>query len=271
MKRIAILTGALLMVSAAYAGPSDDQLWQQFQSDKAMKGLDAEFEEKQPEPEVIVKEKVIVKEVPVERVKVVEKVVIKEVPVEKEVIKEVPAPVAAPAPKPAADDGRTFNKAFFDIHSKTQAPILDYIAFKGQRRSFDVEHFANMVSKIRDQHIDVYIQGNIAVPDSITTEQVYVNVGPKYSHNYYNYWKKNIYYNGSDIAQNAEDFLANVKTDKAGNRYVDYKIHIHLHKPWKIRASEQNVAPNTYFFKLAPKVRGYQNKFENADVYLVEE
>jgi len=63
----------------------------------------------------------------------------------------------------------------------------------------------------------------------------------------------------------------NVKTDNSGNRYVDYKITIHLDKPWTIQASEENVAPNTYFFKMAPKSRGFKNEFVDARPYIVEE
>jgi len=253
---------------------------------EAAKDLDCEFEDCKPEPpKVIVKEKIVVKEkkVPVfivkDRVVVKNRVIVKEVPVEKIVQKEKivyrdrPAPVMAetiPAPEPVkAVTGRTYNKAFFDVHTKTQAPMLDYIKYS-TRGSFNVDQFADTVSKIKEKYAKVYIHGSVAVPSSITTNQVYMNVGPKYFYGYYSYWKKEIFYNGSNARQNSDYFLVNVKKDNNGNRYVDYKISILLHKPWKINAAEENVAPNTFFFKMAPKVRGFKNKFVKVETYITE-
>jgi hypothetical protein len=235
----------------------------------ALKKLDCEFEDCTPKPalkpKVVEKvvEKVVIKEVPVE--KIVEKVVIKEVPVEKVVTKELPPQKV----KPIATDGITFSRAYFDIHPKSQAPILEYIDYS-QRASFDVNHYVNTVKKIKET-VDVFIHGNILVPEGITTNQVYINVGPKFYHSYYSYWKKEIFYNGSDIRQNAEDFLADVKTDAQGRRYVDYKIKLHLDQPWKLQASEQNVAPNTFFFKVSPKIRGFQDKFQTTKIFVFNE
>ena len=167
-------------------------------------------------------------------------------------------------------DGRLFNTAYFDVHSKSQAPMLDFIKYT-KRGSFDVKQYIDTVSKIKDEHIDAYIHGRIVVPESITTEKVYVTVGPKYLHTYYGKWEKHIYYNGSKTAQNAEFFLADTKSDAFGNRYVDYKIHFHLQTPWTLKVSEVNVAPNTIFFKIAPKTRGFKNKFETAEIYVLDE
>ena len=169
-----------------------------------------------------------------------------------------------------ASDGRMFSTAFFDVHSKTQAPMLDYIKYT-KRASFDVKQYIDTVNKIKDAHIDAYVHGRVVVPDGIKTDKVYISVGQNYEFNYAGSWVKHIYYNGSKIAQNAEYFLVDTKTDTFGNRYVDYKIAFHLHKPWDLKVSEANVAPNTFFFKMAPKTRGFKNKFESADIYVLEE
>jgi hypothetical protein len=166
-------------------------------------------------------------------------------------------------------DGRLMSTAYFDVHSKSQAPILDYIKYS-KRASFDVKQFVDTVSKIRDEDITVYVHGRVIVPESIKTDKVYMNVGQNYKHNYYG-WSKNIYYNGSKQSQNAEFFLVTTKKDNFGNRYVDYKIQIKLVEPWNIKVSEKNVAPNTFFFSMAPKVRGFKNKFEKADIYVLED
>ena len=240
---------------------------------EASKDLDCDFEDCKEEPKVIIKkelvpviiikEKIVTKEVPVE----VEKVIVKEKVVYRDRIVHAEE---VPVPEPTkAVTGRTYNKAFFDVHTKSQAPMLDYIKYS-TRGSFNVDQFADTVSKIKEKYAKVYIHGSIAVPSSITTNQVYMNVGPKYHYSYYSYWKKEIFYNGSTARQNSDYFLVNVKKDNNGNRYVDYKIFTLLEKPWKINAAEENVAPNTFFFKMAPKVRGFKNKFVKVEVFITE-
>ncbi len=167
-------------------------------------------------------------------------------------------------------DGRLMSTAFFDVHSKSQAPMLDYIKYS-KRGSFDVKQYIDTVSRIKDRHIDAYIHGRVIVPEGIKTEKVYMSVGPNYKYKYSTDWKKYIYYNGSKTAQNAEYFLVTAKTDDFGNRYVDYKIAFHLVKPYDLKVSEKNVAPNSFFFSMAPKVRGFKNKFEKADIYVLDE
>ena len=150
--------------------------------------------------------------------------------------------------------------------------MLDYIKYS-KRASFDIKQYIDTVNKIREVGIKVYIHGRVIVPESITTKQVYMNVGPKY--NYQGGYsktsnEKHIYYNGSKTYQNAEYFLVDTKTDTFGNRYVDYKILLSLYEPWMVKVSS-NTVPNTYFFQMAPKTRGFKNKFEKADIYVLDE
>lgn len=243
---------------------------------EAVKNLDCDFGDcpkPAPEAKVIIQEKVIIKEVPVvvEKEVIVEKIVYKDNPVAEVVpapaVEEEVAPVAKPK---AVVTNRVYNKAFFDVHTPTQAPMLDYINF-APRASFDIKQYVDTVSKIKERNTKVYIHGQIAVPDSITTSQVYMNVGQKYHFSYYSSWQKDIYYNGSKTPQNSDYFLVDVKSDNNGNRYVDYKIYLFLSAPWKLKESEENVAPNSFFFKMAPKTRGFKNEFVNAKVYIIEE
>ncbi|MEA2072526.1 MAG: hypothetical protein U9O86_02995 [Campylobacterota bacterium] len=166
-------------------------------------------------------------------------------------------------------DGRLMSTAYFDVHSKSQAPMLDYIKYS-KRASFDVKQYIDTVSRIKDRAIDAYIHGRVIVPQNITTEKVYITVGPNYRFSS-GYWAKNIYYNGSKTAQNAEYFLVTTKKDEFGNSYVDYKITLDLTEPWVLKVSEKNVAPNSFFFSMAPKTRGFKNKFEKCDIYVLDE
>ncbi len=167
-------------------------------------------------------------------------------------------------------DGRLMSTAYFDVYTKSQAPMLDYIKYS-KRASFDVKQYVDTVSRIRDKGIDVYVHGRVIVPDDIKTEKVYMDVGPNYKANYYNDWKKEIFYNGSKTSQNAEFFLASTKKDEFGNRYVEYKIHLHLNSPWDVKVSEKQWVPSTFFFSMAPKKRGFKNKFEKCDIYVLDE
>nr|WP_321266416.1 hypothetical protein [uncultured Sulfurimonas sp.] len=228
---------------------------------EAFKDFDCDFGDcpkPAPEPKVIIKEVPVV----VEKEVIVEKVVYKDRPVE-----EV---VAAVQEEPNVVSGRTYNKAFFDVHTKSQAPMLDYIKYT-TRGSFNVEQYVDTVEKIKEKNAKVYIHGSLAVPSSITSNEVYMNVGSKYYESYYGYWTKAIYYNNSDTRQNSDYFLVSVKEDAKGNRYVDYKVYLLLEKPWKINAAEEKYAPNTFFFKMAPKTRGFKNKFVAVKPYIIEE
>lgn len=226
---------------------------------EAFKDLDCDFGDC-PKPEVIIQERVIIKEVPVE----IEKVIVKETIIYRD------SPIEEVAPIPKAITGRNYNKAFFDVHTKTQAPMLDYISFTS-RTSFNIEHFVDTLRRIKEYNTKVYIHGQIAVPNSINTSQVYINVGKNYYNKHYNQSKKAIYYNNSDIEQNSDYFLVDVKTNAHNERYVEYKIYLLLYSPWELKASEEKFAPNTFFFKMAPRVRGFKDKFVNAEIYIDEE
>lgn len=268
---IGMALSTLLMADYSYSNSGAKQ---------AFKDLDCEFEDCSPKEQkvkIVEKQVIVEKRVVVEKPVVIVKEVVKEVPVEKIVEKvvyrdrptvETKEKKITPK-KELSTHGITLNKAYFDIYTNTQAPILDYITYT-TRGSFDVDFFADSVSKIKERDVNAYVYGKIAVPSSITTDQVYMSVGEKYHYGYYSYWKKDIAYN-KGTNQNSDYFLAKVQTDNKGRRCVSYKISIHLSKPYDVNAAEKNVAPNTYFFKMAPKVRGYKSKFIPAQIYIVNE
>ncbi len=248
------------------AGASDYERANQA-AKEALKGLDCEFEDckkEEPKPKVIVKEKIVekpvIKEVVKEKVVYKDRIVYKDKP--KEEIKQ------KKPQEPKTIGGITYNKAFFDIHPKSQAPLLDYLKYS-PRTSFDVEHFVESVKKIGERGLKVYVYGRLEVPDTITTDEVYVTVGKNYRYDYYGYWKKYLYYNDSDTEQNSEYFLVKVKTDPSGRRYVKYKFYSLLDKPWDVKPSSKEIPSG--IFQMAPKVRGFQDKFVPVKVYIVNE
>jgi len=164
-------------------------------------------------------------------------------------------------------DARLYNTAYFDVFTKSQAPILDYIKYS-KRASFDIKQYLDTVTRIKENYIVVKIHGRIIVPDNIKTSKVYINAGPNY---YYHYgdWNKQIFYTSKN-RQNAEFFLVDTKVDEFGKRYVPFKIVLNLYKPWELTPKSQTV-PSTYIFSMAPKVRGFKNKFQPVSIYVLDE
>lgn len=268
IRKIGIIAWSFMISGSLFLMHANDYTRANKAAKEAFEDLDCEFEDckkEEPRPKVIIKERVVEK--PVIQKVIVEKPVVKE----KIVYKEKVVYKAKPKQEQKAIGGVSYNKAFFDIHPKSQAPILDYITYS-DRASFNVEQYVDSVSKIHDENIKVYIYGKLEVPSSIKTNQVYIYSGERYEyHSCCNHWVKEIYYNDSKTYQNADYFLVNVQEDNHGRRFVKYKIRFHLEYPWKIKPSEENVAPNVFFFKMAPKARGYKNKFVKVKPYIVEE
>ncbi|MBU0632470.1 hypothetical protein KKA17_07485 [bacterium] len=253
MKKLILIS--VMLSTVLFAGMSSSE----YKAQKALDNLDCEFEDCPKEPQVKIIEKTVIVEKPV----IVEKEVVKEVPV----YKEQPTVEKASPKQDVATSDITFNKAFFDIHTNSQAPIQDYISFS-PGKSFDIYMFTDSVNKVKVT-ADAYIYGNVLVPDSITTDDVYMYVGEKYNYETW-YWKKHIAYNNGQV-QESDYALAKVQKDNKGRRYVAYKISIHLYEPWRLKTAEENVNPNTFFFKMAPNVRGFKSQFLPAEIYINNE
>lgn len=166
-------------------------------------------------------------------------------------------------------NGKLYNTAYFDVTLKNQNPMLDYIKYS-KRGSFDLEQYLSTVNKIGEEWFTVHITGRIVVPQDITTQQVYINIGnPKYKYEDYNGGRW-IYYNGSKQYQTAEYFLVDTKKDKFGDRYVDFDIKS-THKFGNKVKADWIQTPAKIIFSVAPKKRGFKNKFEKADIYVFDE
>ena len=138
MKKLILITMALsslLMADYSYSNSG---------AKEAFKDLDCEFEDCSPkeqkvqivEKRVVVRE--VIKEVPVE--KIVEKIVYRNRPV---------AVVKKTMPKKEVSiEGITLHKAYFDIYTNTQAPILDYITYTS-RASFDVNFLQIVLVRLK--------------------------------------------------------------------------------------------------------------------------
>ena len=245
-------------------------------AEQAFKDLDCAFggcKKEEPKPKVIVKEKIVEKPVIKEKIVYKNHTVYKDRVVYKERPQEVDTKQKVVTEQKVAESQASktlkYNKAFFDIYPKSQAPILDYINYSS-RSSFDVNQFVDSVQKIKESGIKAYVYGRLAVPKSITTNEVYMFSGGNYNYNQ-SWWKKLIYYNDSKIAQNADYFLVKVQTDANQRRFVKYKIYFLFDYPWKVTPSSTNSIPSNFFFKMAPKVRGFKNKFIKCTPYIIEE
>jgi len=172
----------------------------------------------------------------------------------------------------ASAQGKLYNTAYFDIAFKAQDPMLDYIKYS-KRGSFELKQFFGTVTKIEERRVKVKVHGRIEVPKDITTNKVYINAGSKYSFSYGSGNDKYIFYNNNKIHQNAEYFLVNTKKDKFGNRYIDYTINMSFEQPWRAQSDKDyaNCAPKEIIFKVAPKTRGFKNKFQKAEIYVLDE
>jgi hypothetical protein len=62
-----------------------------------------------------------------------------------------------------------------------------------------------------------------------------------------------------------------VKKDEFGNRYIDYKLEGFLRYGMEGTNTKINRIFSTLRFKVAPAKRGFKNKFEKADIYVLEE
>ena len=169
----------------------------------------------------------------------------------------------------SGSDGRLFNTAYFDVTLKSQNPMLDYIKYS-KRGSFDIEQYLSTVNKIGEKWITVNIQGRIIVPSSIKTKQVYVSLGKAeyvYSDGNGGKW---IYYNNSKQYQNSEYFAVDTKKDIFGNRYVDFNLKL-THEFGRRVKGDWHQTPKNIIFHMAPKARGFKNKFQKCDIYVLDE
>ncbi len=172
-----------------------------------------------------------------------------------------------------ASDGRLFSTAYYDIMVENESTMMEYLKYS-KRAGFDVNGFNEMLTGF-GKNATVSIKTRVVVPDNIKTKRVYVSVGKKYQYgldiwgsgdneiSLYSYWnnKKQI----KEISQ------VDVKEDEFGNRYVDYKLEGFLRYGMQGVNTKINNIFNTLRFSVAPVKRGFKNKFEKADIYVLDE
>lgn len=170
-------------------------------------------------------------------------------------------------------DGRLMSTAYYDVIVEDESTMMEYIKYS-HRAGFDVNQFNKVLTGF-GKNATISIKVRVLVPENITTKRVYVTLGDKYQY-------------GLDIWGGGEDEIAlhsywndkqqvknivqvDTKTDEFGNRYVDYKLEGFLRHGMEGKHCKINKIFSTLRFKVAPVKRGFMNKFERADIYVLDE
>lgn len=174
-----------LLVFSLQANDSDK--WQQFHSEKALEGLDSEFEDSKPaKPKVIVKEKIVYKDKPVE----VEKIIYKDKPVEVEKIVEVekvvyrdrPTKEALNTPEPKQSTQRKYNTLYVDIAVPNDPTFVsDYLTLTERAGGLDWRKVDKMMLTAPNKGpFTITVSGKIELPQEISSDRIYIKpiVGP---------------------------------------------------------------------------------------------
>ncbi len=166
-----------LLAASLVATLNADQAseWQQFQSQQAMQGLDAEFEDEKPAPVVktVVKEKVVYKDRPVE----VEKVVYKDRVVEKVVYRDRPAAEVAPKTQETTIPGRKYNQLFLNVSVPNDANFVnDYVKVSNRTGSFDWSKLKEAMHSAPGGYSNgtIVVSGMIEIPASINAQDIII-------------------------------------------------------------------------------------------------
>ncbi len=170
-------------------------------------------------------------------------------------------------------DGRLFDTAYYDIMVENESTMMEYLKYSN-RAGFDVNGFNSMLTGFA-KNATISIKTRVLVPQNVTTPRVYVTIGKKYQYgldiwgdstaeiSVYSYW--------NESKQAKEITQVDVKKDEFGNRYVDYKLEGFLRHGMKGVNAKINKIFSTLRFKMAPVKRGFKNKFERADIYVLDE
>jgi len=172
--------------------------------------------------------------------------------------------------------GRLFNTAYYDVTIKGENTMMEYIKYS-KRGGFDIEHY-NAILTGFTKNAEINIYARVLVPEHITTDRVYVSVGsPKYSFEERccanSDGAMNVYWN--DSKQGAEFMEVEPKRDSFGNRYVDVNLKGFIRAGIHGTSGRYSGAASPFFnalrFYVAPMTRGFKNKFEKADIYVLDE
>jgi len=170
-------------------------------------------------------------------------------------------------------DGRLMSTAYYDIMIENESTMMEYLKYT-RRAGFDVNSFKKLLTGF-GSNATISIKTRVVIPKTVKTKRVYVSVGKKYQYGL-DIWgggsaeiSLNSYWN--DKKQMKEMTQVDVKEDEFGNRYVDYKLEGFLRHGMKGEHTKINKIFNTLRFSVAPVMRGFTNKFEKADIYVLDE
>jgi len=170
-------------------------------------------------------------------------------------------------------DGRLLSTAYYDVMVEGESTMMEYIKYS-HRAGFDVNQFNNILTGF-GKSATISIKTRVIIPDDIKTKRVYVTVGDVYRYgidiwgssdlelNLHSYW--------NDKKQIKKIVQVSPKTDEFGHRYVDYKLEGFLRYGMQGKHCKINGIFSHLRFKVAPVKRGFLNKFERADIYVLDE
>lgn len=207
---------------------------------------------------------------------------------------------AAKATNGPDEFGRLYNYAFYDIKTNEQGVLPGAIEYS-KKDGFDWTVLHTNLEDFSATEATYKVSGRIEVPKNITTKKVYVTLGKAIK-----FWLE-IYKGDNSIGRSsqkkgsynksilklvtsindkavlgANDILASTKSDKFGNRYVNFEILLsisllsdkgYLAKVQKGIDSYVSVYNETFEsikIQVAPKSRSYKSKFVDADIYVMD-
>lgn len=169
--------------------------------------------------------------------------------------------------------GRLYNTAYYDIMVENSSTMMEYIKYS-KRGGFDVDDFNKMLTGF-GKNATISIKCRVVIPADVTTTRVYVSVGPEHEYGL-DIWgggdheiHLNSYWN--DEKQIKEIVQLDTKQDAFGNRYVDYKLEGFLRHGMKGEHTKISNIFNTLRFQVAPVKRGFNDKFQKTDIYVLDE
>ena len=140
--------------------------------DSAMDKLDCEFEDcSKPEPKVIIKEKIVYKDRPVE----VEKVVLKEKIVERVVYKDRPTKEIVISKAEPKITGRKYGKLFLNVSVTNDDNFVnDYVSISRRTGNFDWSALKAALSSAPGGKTHLIISGMIELPEGIVAQDIII-------------------------------------------------------------------------------------------------
>jgi len=151
--------------------------------------------------------------------------------------------------------------------------MMEYLKYT-TRAGFNIEKFNALLTGF-SKNADINIYTRVLIPDNIKTKKVYVSVGsPQYSVEInrggpHLAIRLNSYWNNK---KPTSEFTSVVpKTDNFGNRYIDYNLKGLIIRGITGKYANASSFFNSLRFYVAPNKRGFKDKFEKTNIYVLDE